>query len=344
MTAYFIAVYVICIAYMILNFRYDIQMLQQNSYRIRRYYRWLEDGNFFSAWRLTDVALLFLLFSTLLNTVLASFVVAATLLVKIVVLLRRKYKKPLVFTRRVWRIYSVSGIISVAVVAAATIVSLQANADSYNPATLSLGTILLITIFSWIPVITAVALLTPVEKAINRRYYNEAASILKSMPELKVIGITGSYGKTSTKHYLNRILSEKYDVLMTPGSFNTPMGVIRTIREMMKPYNQVFICEMGAKQKGDVKEICDLVHPDAGIITAVGPMHLETFKTLENVQSTKFELADALPENGLIVVNNDFEACASRPVCNVDSKRYGVACPGGCDYRATDVKIGRAHV
>lgn len=92
MTAYFIAVYVICIAYMILNFRYDIQMLQQNSYRIRRYYRWLEDGNFFSAWRLTDVALLFLLFSTLLNTVLASFVVAATLLVKIVVLLRRKYK------------------------------------------------------------------------------------------------------------------------------------------------------------------------------------------------------------------------------------------------------------
>lgn len=208
MTAYFIAVYVICIAYMILNFRYDIQMLQQNSYRIRRYYRWLEDGNFFSAWRLTDVALLFLLFSTLLNTVLASFVVAATLLVKIVVLLRRKYKKPLVFTRRVWRIYSVSGIISVAVVAAATIVSLQANADSYNPATLSLGTILLITIFSWIPVITAVALLTPVEKAINRRYYNEAASILKSMPELKVIGITGSYGKTSTKHYLNRILSE----------------------------------------------------------------------------------------------------------------------------------------
>lgn len=338
MTAYFIAVYVICIAYMILNFRYDIQMLQQNSYRIRRYYRWLEDGNFFSAWRLTDVALLFLLFSTLLNTVLVSFVVAATLLVKIVVLLRRKYKKPLVFTRRVWRIYSVSGIISVAVVAAATIVSLQANADSYNPATLSLGTILLITIFSWIPVITAVALLTPVEKAINRRYYNEAASILKSMPELKVIGITGSYGKTSTKHYLNRILSEKYDVLMTPGSFNTPMGVIRTIREMMKPYNQVFICEMGAKQKGDVKEICDLVHPDAGIITAVGPMHLETFKTLENVQSTKFELADALPENGLIVVNNDFEACASRPVCNVDSKRYGVACPGGCDYRATDVR------
>ena len=90
-------------------------------------------------------------------------------------------------------------------------------------------------------------LLKPVEASINRMYYNEAASILRSMPDLTVIGVTGSYGKTSTKHYLNRILSEKYDVLMTPGSYNTTMGVIRTVREMMKPYNEIFICEMGAK-------------------------------------------------------------------------------------------------
>lgn len=69
------------------------------------------------------------------------------------------------------------------------------------------------------------------------------------MPDLKIIGVTGSYGKTSTKHYLNRILSEKYDVLMTPGSFNTTMGVIRTIREYLKPYNEVFICEMGRNNR-----------------------------------------------------------------------------------------------
>lgn len=175
------------------------------------------------------------------------------------------------------------------------------------------------------------------EKAINRRYYNEAAAILRSMPDLKVIGITGSYGKTSTKHFLNRILSETYDVLMTPGSYNTPMGVIRTIREMMKPYNQVFICEMGAKQKGDIKEICDLVLPNAGIITAVGPMHLETFGSIENVQATKFELADALPDSGLLVVNNDFKECSTRPVTNVRTIRYGVSTPDGTDYQATDI-------
>ena len=137
-------------------------------------------------------------------------------------------------------------------------------------------------------------------------YINDAKQMLAQMPDLKIIGITGSYGKTSTKHYLNRILSEQFDVLMTPGSFNTPMGVVRTVREMMKPYYYVFIVEMGAKQLGDIKEICDIVHPEIGIVTAVGEQHLESFKSIENVQRTKFELVEALPENGFAVLNDDF--------------------------------------
>ena len=337
MLAYIIVIYSICGIYMLLNFKRDIQMLQQNSYRISRYYKWLENGDLWSAWRLTDVALLFLVFSTLLDAPASAFVVALTALVKICLILRRKSKKPLVFTRRVWRIYSLTAILGVGAFLTTAICVPRVATGIYNPIAITLGVLLLISIFSWAIVIIAVWLLKPVEETINRKYYDEAANILRSMPDLKVIGITGSYGKTSTKHYLHRILSEKYDVLMTPGSYNTPMGVIRTIREMMKPYNQVFICEMGAKQKGDVKEICDLVHPDAGIITAVGPMHLETFKTIENVQSTKFELADAIPVDGLIVINNDFEACASRKVSNTKALRYGVSCPDGCDYRATDI-------
>ncbi len=125
---------------------------------------------------------------------------------------------------------------------------------------------------------------------------------------------------------------------MTTRSYNTPIGVINTVREMMKPYNEVFICEMGAKQVGDIKEICDMVNPQMGIVTAVGPMHLESFKTLENVQKTKFELIDALPADGFGVVNNDFEWCANRPVNNVEIARYGVSNPKGCDFIATDVK------
>ena len=193
-------------------------------------------------------------------------------------------------------------------------------------------------------VITLVSLwaLQPVENAINKKYYDEAASILASMPGLKVVGITGSYGKTSTKHYLNRILSEKYNVIMTPGSFNTPMGVIRTIREMMKPYNDLFIVEMGAKNIGDIKEICDLVHPQMGIVTAVGPQHLESFKTIENVQRTKFELVDALPADGFAVVNNDFQYISNREIGNVKSARYAVAKPQGADYHAEDITYSSA--
>jgi UDP-N-acetylmuramoyl-tripeptide--D-alanyl-D-alanine ligase len=163
----------------------------------------------------------------------------------------------------------------------------------------------------------AVWILSPLERAINRRYTDDARRILASMPHLRVIGITGSYGKTSTKHYLYRILSERFNVVMTPGSFNTTLGVVRTIREQLKPYTEVFIVEMGAKQPGDIAEICELVHPGIGIITAVGEQHLETFKTIENVQKTKFELIDALPPDGVAILNDDFEYIARRPVENV---------------------------
>lgn len=207
---------------------------------------------------------------------------------------------------------------------------------------MTVGYIMLVSMFSWAVMILASVLLIPVEKGIQQRYINDAKRILRSMPDLKIVGITGSYGKTSTKHYLTRILDEKYDVLMTPGSYNTPMGVVRTVREFLKPYNQIFVCEMGAKQKGDIKEICDIVHPEMGIVTAVGPMHLESFKTIDNVRDTKFELVDALPAGGCAVVNNDFEPCAGREVSNVRTLRYGITNPEGCDYIATDIRYTQA--
>lgn len=277
-----------------------------------------------SAWRLVDVAMIFIVMSRLLDFRLSIFLVALLSVYKIGSILRKKFKKPLVFTNRVWRIYSVTGCISAGLFLwAVFMLGFKPEAWSYysGPA-LTVSILLLMTIFSWIPVIISVILLIPVEKCINRKYWKEASEILKGMPDLKVVGITGSYGKTSTKHYLERILSEKYDVVITPGSYNTTMGVIRTIREIIKPYNNVFICEMGAKQKGDIKEICELVHPQIGILTAVGAMHLETFKSIENVQSTKFELIDSLPATGLAVLNNDFQYIRDRKVSNVKCERY----------------------
>lgn len=324
MIAYLIVIYSICGIYMILNFKHDIHMLQQNSYRLPRYWRYLTKNDIGSAWRLTDVAMIFIALSRLLDYRLIVLLVALLSIYKIGSILRRKHKKPLVFTKRVWRIYTVAGCIGTGLFLwAVFILGFQPESWSYYTGpTLTVSILLLMTIFSWFIVVLSLVILMPVEKIINRKYWKEAEKILAGMPDMKIIGITGSYGKTSTKHFLERILSERYDVVITPGSYNTPMGVIRTVREIIKPYNNIFICEMGAKQKGDIKEICSLVHPEIGIITAVGPMHLETFKSIENVQSTKFELIDSLPTNGLAVVNDDFEYCRNRKVDNVECERY----------------------
>lgn len=339
MSVLLIVIYIICGVYLLYNFKRDIHILQQNSYRISRYWRWLEQGNFMTAWRLTDLAVAFLLMSTLLNTPLAALLAAIVSVVKMVMMARAKFKKPLVVTPRVRRIFSVTWVLAL-IPYLALIFSYGASGDAagfYSGPRMVLAVMFLITTLSWAWVIAAVWLLKPVENSINRKYWNEARSILKNMPDLKIVGITGSYGKTSTKHYLHAILSEQFETLMTPGSYNTPMGVIRTVREMMKPYTEVFICEMGAKQKGDIKEICDLVDPDCGIITAVGPMHLETFGNIDTVCSTKFELADSIPASGFVVVNNDFAPAASRGVENTECIRYGISNKENADYTVENI-------
>lgn len=180
----------------------------------------------------------------------------------------------------------------------------------------------------------------PLNKAINNWYVRDAARKLAAHKDLVIIGVTGSYGKTSTKNFLYRILSEKYNTLITPGNYNTTMGVVRTIREYLKPHHQVFIVEMGAKQTGDIKEICDLVHPTIGIVTSVGQMHLETFKTFGNIQRTKFELVRSLPSDGLGVINEDSEGIATYGDIPTGCRiaRYGVK-SSDVDYRAENLSF-----
>lgn len=318
----------------VLEFKRDLMMLQQNSYRNERYNRWLRSSqDTTSTMRLVSGAVALASMSTLSIPVVAMTLVGLVSLANAITLGRRKYKKPLVMTNRAWRILSVMLLLSVLVVGGAFIVGWH-NGRAFE---FSAVAALCVYCFSHIFALAANWLLKPVEKHINDGYYHDAERILRSMPDLKIIGITGSYGKTSTKHYLNRILSEHFDVMMTPGSFNTTMGVIRTVREYLKPYNEVFIVEMGAKQIGDIKEICDLVHPSIGIVTAVGEQHLESFGSIENVQRTKFELVDSLPSDGLAVVNDDFPYAASRKVDNVECVRYAVSATDNADYVATDI-------
>lgn len=267
--------------------RLSMHMLQLNSYRPERYLKWLSENKN----KAVCLRALFVI-PGVIGAFFGSgaFFLSAALFFIFAPYKMKKAKKPLVYTGRVKRIFFFLTLLELLVSICAFLFIEKAAAAS---AILCLAAF--ITPFL---VLAADILDMPFEKLIAKRYINDAKKILADMPNLKVIGVTGSYGKTSMKYAVTRLLSEKYSVLMTPGSFNTPMGVVRTIREQLKSTHQIFVVEMGAKNKGDIKEICDIVAPDYGIITSVGPQHLETFKTIENVCDTKFELAEAVAKKG----------------------------------------------
>ena len=301
--------------------RYDVHMFQHNSYRTERYARWFRTGHKFI--RSAVIAALAVV-GFFANPVFWGF--SAVFMAVIAWReFRTVYKKPIVYTMRVKRLLLTAALLTGVTIAVA-VVFLPHYAHA-----IALSLLIM-------PVVMLAANLVnkPLEAAISRWYYNDAKRILRSMPDLTIIGVTGSFGKTSTKHYLHRILSEKYNVLMTPGNFNTTLGVIRTIREHLKPHHQIFIVEMGAKQVGDIKEICDLVHPTIGVVTAVGEMHLETFGSVENVLRTKFELIDSLPANGIGVVNMDSAPIAQSSPAHC--RRIGYAVDNAeAEYRATQI-------
>lgn len=182
----------------------------------------------------------------------------------------------------------------------------------------------------------------PLEKLVQGWYLNDAKKRLLKNPDLIRIGITGSFGKTSTKYALGTLLAGKYNTLFTPGSFNTPMGVTRVIREQLTDDHQVFIAEMGARYKGDIAELCRLVRPRYGLITAVGKQHLETFGSLENVIRTKAELMAGLTEDGICFLNGDDPICRGiYEDYDIPGKKYLFGTEGeGLYMRAEHISVG----
>ena len=241
----------------------------------------------------------------------------------------REEKKPLVYTARVKRLY-VTSLILITAVCVVTVCLLKTAEKHFAFMCIGLLNALIPVIISLAKIIN-----TPIEKGINLHYTNEAKRMLMSCPDLQTIGITGSYGKTSVKFYLYTILRAWTDTLVTPASFNTPMGIVKTVRGSLRAYHKIFLCEMGAKWVGDIKELCDIVHPKHGIITALGEQHLESFGSQENIIKTKYELADAIPENGRLYVNWDNELIRKNPPKHKFIK-YGLR--EDCDYRAFDIK------
>ncbi len=279
--------------------RYNLHMFQLNGYKNGEHIHWLKK-NVSRQYLLILIGILGVL-SMCLPGIVTLFLQAACALICMkyyLYLKKTNTKKKLVYTARVKRLILTDSIL-VILLLVLTGVFLGVSRIAGAFAILTMLQIIALVIVNWIN--------RPVEGMINQHYINDAKKKLRSVPDLTVIGVTGSYGKTSVKYYLDTLLKEHFEVLITPESYNTPMGVVKTIRSSLKPSHQIFICEMGARHVGDIKEICDIVHPEHGIITSVGPQHLETFFNMDNIVNTKFELADALPEVGLLFLNGDNE-------------------------------------
>jgi len=281
---------------------YHMHMFQLNSYFFKKHVYWIKENK-----KRVFVQILLVIIPTLL----ASFNNNITYLISIAILTfpiiynlpKKKAKMAFKITNRVKRMFITEAVLIF-------LVFITNNNDKFIFIKLCI-----LNIISLGFAIIANFLNFPIEYLVKKYYINQAKNILKSMPNLIVIGITGSYGKTSVKIFLEKVLSSKYEVITTPKNYNTTMGVVKTIRENLKPIHQIFICEMGATNIGDIKEICNIVKPKIGIITSIGPQHLESFKTMDNIIKTKFELVNSVLENdGTIFLNYSNEYLAKKDV------------------------------
>ena len=183
------------------------------------------------------------------------------------------------------------------------------------------GAIGLMPVFVPILICVAYYITLPFEILHNKNFIKKAKLKLSENPNLIKIGITGSFGKTSVKNILSTILSRKYRVCFSPKSYNTPLGISKTILENLRPSDQIFIAEMGARYVGDINELCDIVKPDIGVLTGIGNQHLLTFGSEENLIKTKAELLDFVCQNkGKMFFNGDCEKCVE------------IAGKCGCEY------------
>lgn len=212
--------------------------------------------------------------------------------------------QPLVYTARAKRLFCTYSIIALIVFALLIFLGSLIKSDGVRASYIFVPIGMAI-----LPELVGLSLVLnkPMEKRIADKYIKKCKQRLLSMNIIKV-AITGSFGKTSVKNILTTILGEKYKTFCTPHNYNTPMGVCKAVNELPEDC-EVFVVEMGARKVGDIKELCDVVKPNFGIITGVGSQHLSTFKSQENIYKTKKELNDFIESrNGEgMVFNGDNE-------------------------------------
>lgn len=251
-------------------------------------------------------------------------------------------KKPLVFTGRAKRLVVLTMLICLdAVAAAAFLVPPTPGSPIEGLRSLAF----------WLPIgilllplwlLLANLILLPVQAILNRAFLGRARKKIRELDPL-VVGITGSYGKTSTKNFCEAILERHFNVLATPKSFNTLLGVSRTINEELARRTEVFLVEMGAYKIGEIRPTAALARPDVGLITTIGLQHLERFGSRENIEKAKGELLEELASDGVAILNGDEEVSGrlAKRVPSGEVLTFSTAGQAGAYLRAEDIEQTR---
>lgn len=302
---YFLVALLFYIVYIMIKTKKSLHMLQQNWYDDdHRYLKWIVNNRykvFTTADSFFFIFIVFLFLSDFLSIILFAIFYFVN-----IILIRRRHQKEqtklsLVVTKRVKRLIATISVIYLIPILCSL---LFFGAGTFAYSVLILGALAYLNYFV---VMVANIINIPAEKQVFYHYRRLAKRKLKEMKNLKVIGITGSYGKTSSKNILNDVLNVKFNSFATPKNFNTPYGLINSVNNYLDKFSDIFIAEMGAFKRGEIKELCDLVKPTYGILTKVGTAHLESFGSRENIQKGKFELIESLPSDGIGILNGDDE-------------------------------------
>ena len=337
MKLYYILSLLPCICYMYLKSKKQMHMLQQN---------WYNDGNRYINWVISNFKKVFILPELLafLIVFLKSYdfkiIACSFVLIYIIsyiyysnVIKHEQTKKPLVYTPRIKRLYTTLTILYILMILPTFIH--YSDVCVYKFYLFFAIMVLLLPFF----VLIANIINRPIEKLVFLHFKRLATTKLNSMTSLKKIAITGSYGKTSCKNALNDILNVKYNSFATEKSFNTMNGLMISINNKLDKFTDIFIAEMGAFKRGEIKEKCDFIRPEYGILTTIGTAHLESFGSRENIQKAKFELIDSLPDSGIAVLNMDDEYQTSYNIKS-NCKRVWVSTKNkSADVYAHDIKL-----
>ncbi len=304
-----------------------LHIFQQDDYDGKRFVSWLVKHRNFDR-KATLCAFVLAFPATLLGIFAGIFKMTAALAIAVIGWCERDPrehgKKKLAMTARATRIAWIAE--SLLAIACAVFIATDAS------------------LFLWALLVQAVpfalvaanAIAKPFETRVQKVFWDEAHQRLLDLKPF-TIGITGSFGKTSTKHILAHVLSQFGPTLATPGSINTAMGIARVVRETLTPHHKFFICEMGAYGPGSIKALCDLAPPDAAVITSIGHAHYERYKTLDAVAQAKSELPEAaFKKNGWAVIASDtLELDYTRNL--VETNRSKVLLVG--NHTADDVRV-----